>query len=825
MLAKAPAFTAVAVLTLALGIGANTAIFSAVDAELLRSLPIRDPQRLVVFKWTARRNPKLRGSNSFQSCPGDEPAHGCVFSYPMYRQFRKLNAVFSDVAAIGATTQFTLTGNGAAKNVGGELVSGNFFRTLGVHAMLGRTLDPSGNLPASAPVAVLSYGFWQGEFGGQTSAVGKTILLNQVPVTIVGVIARKFPGLSPGSAHDLWLPLSLERQLRIEWFGESSGKKPSLRAGDDVWWVYVLARLKPAESIAQAQTAADVSFRDRVLHGSKTLFRPKDAPALALMPAPEGVVGDRAGLYRPLMILMFAVGIILLVACANVAGLIVARAVARQNEMAIRLALGARCTQIFHQLLTESVLLSLSGGALGILLAYWSSRALGSFIAPVHLDWRVLAFTAAISLAAGIVFGLAPAVRGTRVSLVPALKEGAGATRTGVGHAGRGWLNVGNGLVVAQVALSVVALAGAGLLVRTLKNLEGIRPGFDTQNLLLFGIDPRLQGYSNAQCQSLYMELQRRLSELPGVASATYSYDTLLAGDLWRTSFQVVGGARKQRGLTDGLAVGPKFAETMGIPLLAGRTFAASDFAPSLSPRPVMVNQSFAREFFGHADPVGGMLAGFDTCDPDCEIVGVVGDARYQTLRRTIHPTVYVPQEAGSTHFEVRTAGNPRALVPAVRGVVGQIDGNLPVYGIRTQRQMVRIWLSQPRRIARLSGFFAVLALLLACIGLCGLLSFEVSRRTREIGIRMALGAQRRDVLRLVVGQGIVLALVGTGIGIATSLGMTRYLGSLLYGVSATDPWTFAGVAVLLTVVALVACYIPARKATRTDPTASLRNE
>ncbi|MGB6875023.1 MAG: FtsX-like permease family protein [Candidatus Acidiferrales bacterium] len=577
----------------------------------------------------------------------------------------------------------------------------------------------------------------------------------------------------------------------------------------------------------RAQSVVSVLFQNDLAQNAPQLFKPADAPRIVLIPASQAIVGVRERLAEPLLVLLFAVGTILLIACANIAGLVLARSARRAKEMSVRLALGASHSRIVRQVLTENVLLSLSGGLLGILLAYWGTSSLVAFMSTgglwpsvlqVHPDAKILGFAAAASLLTGILFGLAPASRIFRVELTSALKESSGASGSIEHRAGRRW-SLGSALVVAQIALSALALVGAGLLVRTLENLKGIDVGFDTRNILTFGIDPTLNGYSGPQIQSFYNQLRDRINAIPGVLSSTYSYDALLSGNRWRSSFHLADGTK---GVTEGLAVGPDFVATMGIPLLSGRALKLPDFDPTLNPLPVLVNQSFAKRFFGDQNPLGQHLT--DLCrESVCEVVGLVGDAKYESLRKPLGPVVYVPQRPSSTIFEIHTAGNPVSIVPAIREAVGKLDANLPVYGIRTQADQLDQILFQNRLIARLSSFFGLLALLLASIGVYGLLSYEVVCRTREIGIRVALGAQRRDVLRLVVGRGILLTTVGLLLGVALAAALTRFLASLLYGVSGTDPLTFAGVAALLIFVALAACYVPARRAMRVEPIKALR--
>ena len=838
MLRKSPGFTAVAVITLALGIGANTAIFSLTDAALLRSLPVRDPQRLVVFQWTAHRSPNLKGHYSYMSCPALDASatgeHGCWFSYPMFRQFQSNQDAFSAVAGLCGNVGLNLRGNGPATFVQGEMVSGNYFDTLGIGAALGRTFGPSDDTSGAPPVAVLSYGYWQSAFGGDPAAVGKTVWLNNVPVTIVGVAAKAFPSLDPARVRSLWLPLSVSPQIGLDLFGSVSGDHPSLGAGDDVWWVYLVARLKEGMSIGQAQAAAGALFHNDVLDQSKEFFKSEDAPRLVLMPAPQAISGLREQFSTPLTILMTAVGMVLLVACANVAGLMLARSSTRQKEFAVRFALGAGRAKIVGQLLTESLLLSLGGGAGGILLAYWSVQSLVAFMSrgglwpshlAVHLDLRVLVFALAASVLTGIFFGLAPAFRGTRLDLTPALKESTSALAAGASP--RRWLNLGSGLVVAQVALAILALSGAGLLVRTLENLKSVNPGFDTRNILLFRLEPSLNGYSGERSKNLYSELLARLQAIPGVLSATYSFDDLLSGNAWTTSFGIEGESHNTALSTLGLKAGPRYFETMGIPLMTGRLFTLQDYSlpPDTTWEPAVINEAFARTFFKDQNPLGRRITGVGHQGTSREIVGVVGDTKFLNVRSEMAPTLFVPAGGGEAVFEVRTAANPRTIMPEVRSAIGQLDSNLPLFSVRTETEQIDRSFFQERLIARLSSFFGALSLLLACIGLYGLLSYEVGRKTREIGVRMALGARPGNVLRLIVRQGIGLSAVGTILGLLGALGATRYIASLLYGVRPYDPATFAAVALLLVLVAFTACLIPARRAMRVDPMVALRYE
>ncbi len=940
MLRKSPGFAAVAILTLALGIGANTAIFSLIDAVMLRALPVENPSQLVLLKWSARNAPNTHGYMSWGDCPTDmrrgaENPSGCSFSEPMFREIVQAN-VFSGTAAFANAGRLSLTGNGPATVINGQLVSGDFFRTMGLKAAIGRLLDTADDTPSAAPVAVLNYGYWQSAFGGSRDVAGRTIELNSVPFTIIGVTEQRFTGITPGSDYDVWLPLSDGQRI-----GTSGPFLWRDRQADvAMWWLAIIGRLKPETPLTHAQAVVSGLFRNEMLHGSVPLFHggemgaapapptrvptggnvtvrremvgvggaapaarnapasmparlqpgpgngpmpqsagnrpiimpapqgaapasgprasemargpntlsmPADNPEIKLAPAQSGLTGSRTRYSDPLYVLMLAVGIILLIACANVAGLMLARAAARQKEMAVRLALGAGRTRVVRQLLTESVMLSVLGGTLGILFAYWGAHAIISFVSSnqarplgfaTGIDLRVLGFTIAVSLITGILFGMAPAFRSMRVNLTPALKEGEGSS-TSWGRGGGKWFSMSNALVVAQVALAMVVLVGAGLLVRTLANLRSIDVGFDSHNILIFGIDPTLVGYKGPQVDAFYRDLQGRLSETPGVKSASYSMGPLLSGGLMITSFHWPGKPQDQEFEADALGVGPNFFETLHIPFLSGRGFNASDFklsasnsgaTPTSAPTPVIVNHAFVQKYLGKEYPLGkrfGESAGDANgpASPGYEIIGVVRDAKYSDLRREIHAMMYHPQNFGGASFELRTAADPRAILPAMREIVAQVNTNLPLFDVKTESEQIDRLLFQERLVARLSGFFSLLALVLACVGLYGLLSYEVSRRTREIGIRMALGALPESILKLVLRQGIVLAIGGAVVGIGVALAVTRYLASMLYNVHTNDPVTMIAVATLLTLVALAACYIPARRATHVDPIVALRYE
>lgn len=852
MLRKSPGFTAIAVLTLAFGIGANTAIFSLIDGVMLRTMPVKDPSQIVMLRWQAHHFSLNGEYSAFGDClNGDSNGDrvGCSFPIPLFEQFRAQVNAFSDVTAFAGPAGLKLSGNGVEGNVAGEIVAGNYFSALGVNAIIGRTIAPGDDSLNASPVAVLSYAFWQSTFGGSPSVLGRTIELNDVPFTIVGVAEPSFTNLTPGKTQDLWMPLHIFPRLQVSWGQNIDG------LGN--WWLVVLGRMKRGFSVEQAQAATTVVFRNVALHGGQPMAKEADNPRIVLLRAQDGLTGKRGSYSQQLYFLMIAVGLVLLIACANVAGLLLARGASRQREMAVRLALGARRARIWRQLLTESVLLSLTGGALGILFAYWCVRIVIAFLAAgssrgfpftITPDWRVLLFVLAASVLTGIFFGLAPAFRSTRLDLTPALKD----TMSSGLHRTRK-LNLGSLLVVAQVGLSVVVVIGAGLLVRTLENLRNMNTGFDTRNLLLFTIDPTPFGYNQSQVQNLYRDLSRRLAAVPGVVSVSYSSEALLSESSWVSNVTIIGQPATVN--TDMLAVGPNFLPTMKIPLLQGRSFTPADFAQTeqasvtgtkvsannqrtagVAPAPVLVNREFVHEYLSDRNPIGVLISrGEDsqtrdggtggTEAADWQIVGVIGDTKYSDLRRTIRPEICVPVVTGRGSFEVRTAANPTALLSVVRDTVNKVNSDLEVFGFRTQTEQIDLLLSQEHLVAQMSSVFGLLALCLACMGLYGLLSYEVARGTREIGIRIALGAQTTGVLRLIVCRGIVLALVGAAAGIAAAVAVTRFMASMLYGIRPSDPLTILGAAVLLVLVALLACYIPARRAMRVDPMVALRYE
>ena len=836
MLSKAPAFTFVAVLSLALGIGANTALFSLVDAVLLKKLPVAEPEQLVLFNWMAGdsfRLPYLSGYEDRDKATGLRISTS--FSYPAFARLREQNQSFTELFAFTGIERLNVQADAQqAEITSGQIVSGNYYAGLGVKPLIGRTITDDDDKPTASPVVVVNYRYWQRRFGLDPSIVGRQINVNNIACTIIGVTPREFDGtLQIGESPDLSLPMALEPQLMA-----NSG---SVLDKADSWWLQMMGRLKPGVSLEQAQASLEAAFRQSALEMEAALPPPgqgqpqrleeTDVPRLRLSSGSQGLNEERAERQKSLWLLMGVVGLVLLIACANVANLLLARAEGRRKEIGVRLALGASRWRLVRQLLTESLLLAGLGGIAGTLFAMWGKDVLlilrpwgdDAMNIDLKLDWRVLFFTLALSLLTGMLFGLAPALRATRVSLTTALKDS-------VKGAGGGTVRslLTKSLVVAQVAMSLLLLVGAGLFIRTLHNLQKVDAGFNQQNLLLFRVDPRLNGYEKERLTNLYRQMFDRIEAVPGVRSATFSRSALLSGSRSTSSIYLPGaevqvGVRK---LTHRHTVRANFFETMEIPILLGRSLSPQD--DGRAPRVVVINQAFAERYFPNENPVGKRFGFSPEKTGDIEIVGVARDAKYANLRDETPPTVYLSylqETPGQMNFEVRTAGDPAALVPAIRQAVSEVDNNVALFDIRTQVEQVNELLAQEHLFTTLLSFFGLLALLLATIGIYGVMAYSVAQRTHEIGIRMALGAQSHDILRMVVSQGMILALVGASVGLAGAFYLTRLMSSLLFGVTATDPLTFIGVALVLAAAALLACFIPARRAARVDPMVALRYE
>ncbi|MGH9451104.1 MAG: ABC transporter permease, partial [Terriglobia bacterium] len=682
--------------------------------------------------------------------------------------------------------------------------------------------------------AVISYGYWERGFGRSRSVIGKAVSIDRVPFTIVGVAPPEFFGVEPGTRLEIWVPITTAHAILPDWGDPGQ----SLFAERNNWWVLIMGRLKPGVTGQQARAAMSVLFTQSMTTGLNPTPKSQLLPQLETSSASKGLNELRKEFSKPLWILMALVGLVLLIACANVANLLLAKSAARQKEIAVRLAIGASRLRLIRQLLTESVLLAAMGGACGILLAFWGTHILLALIASgreslfldVHPDGMILAFTAAVSLVTGILFGLAPALRATHVDITPALKENAGSAPANRGAKSK----LGRALVVAQVAASLLLLIGAGLFVRTLENLENQNLGFNRHNLLLFGIGPGRTGYEGERLANLYKELLLRIQALPGVESASLSERGLIGAGETIDGITIEGYTPKSASDNQVKAwvnaVGPQFFKTTGIKLLLGRGVGAID--TENSPKIAVVNEALARQVFGNGSPIGRRFAFGKpkSAADEFTIAGLVQNAKYGELRNADPPTVYVPylqalSQAGAVYFEVRTHGNPLAMVPSLRQVVNNVDKNLPLFDIHTETEKIGESLMQERLFAQLSSFFGGLALLLACVGLYGVLSYSVARRTNEIGIRMALGAQRGDILWMVLRETLLLIGIGVAIGVPCALAASKLVSRMLFGLKSTDPVTIGIATAVMLAVAVLAGYLPARRASRVDPLVALRYE
>jgi predicted permease len=839
ILAKSPGFTAVAALSLALGIGANTSIFTLIDAVLLKTLPVREPERLVTFFWAAKDWPEAAKSMTGSSWRDAGKSTGTSLSYPAFEQIRARNTTLSAVFAFAGIGRATVAVDGQAAHANGQMVSADYFTGLGLQPAAGRFLTTDDDKEGAPGVAVISYAYWQRRFGGDAAAVGKAVTVNGTPFTVVGVTPPEFFGLSPGEAIEVSVPLATQPLVAPRFMGGDAGifKKP------DRWWVILMGRLKPGVTRAQALAELDVIFRQAALEGfTPPTDRPANNPWLELQPGGNGLDSLRRQFSKPLSILMAVVGVVLLIACANVANLLLARAAARQREIAVRLSIGTTRARLVLQLLTEGVLLALLGTLLGIGFAYWGTQVLvgwltrggNRLVLDLAPDLRVLAFTVGACGLTALLFGLAPALRASRVDMMTVLRESAG----GQGG-GRLRLGLAKGLVVAQVALSLVLLAGAGLFVRTLLNLRGQEVGFAQDNLLQFGINPTQAGYSGARLADFYQRMHERILAVPGVAGTTMSLIPLLSNGSRTSGVKIEGmpapTVRQQQAGTFStrvLTVGPKFFETMKIPVWLGRDFTPGD--DEKAPKVAIVNQTFARRFYGVDDAVGKRFGWMRSEQTDFEIVGIAKDARYESLRRDIQPTIYLPIRqdlAGlsSLNFYVRGKSDPRRLIASVRAAVEELDRNLPLFNVRTLEEQIDELLLQERLFAKLTTFFGAIALLLACVGLYGILSYAVAKRTGEIGIRMALGAARSDIVSMVLRETLLLIGVGAVIGMPAAWGAAKSASSaisgMLFQLDPTDAVTIVGGAIVMAACAAVAGFLPARRASGVDPMVALRCE
>jgi predicted permease len=820
MMRKNPGFTAVAVLTLALGIGANTASFSLVNAILLRSLPVRNPQELRVINWQGNIHPNRPSYCRLTETQGGEKA-GNVFNYPTYCEFRDRCDRLAEVFAFSEFTQLkpmAVTTRGEASVACGLMVSGNFFESLGVTLLLGQTITPDNDRAQAAPVAVISYASWQRHFGLDPKVIGETVTLNKNTFTIIGVLPQSFLGPVAGCRSDFYVPLASQPQMR-----------PDCPLGSsDHWWVQVMARLKPGVEDQQALASLDVMFA-QTAQGYFVVGSEK-APRFRMMleDGRGGPLAPRHDLGKLLSLLTGLVLMVLLATCVNLGGLLLARGAMRQHELSVRAAVGAGRWRLTRQLLAEYLLLALAGAGLGWLLAACGKAALLRFLWPSHVtlnlqnDVRVFAFTLAVAVATAFLFGLIPAILSTRANPIVCMKarSALGAPRLGLGKV----------VVSIQVGLSLILLVGAGLFARTLVNLYRVETGFDTRNLLVFDLDVPAAGYQGRPLLDFYEQARTAIAALPGVQSVAHSNIRLLSGWMNNTMARVPGAADSHGSELPVLAlsVSDSFLSTMGIPLLLGRDFTAMD--NEAAPRVVLVNQTLARKAFPNDNPVGKFLSVSSDKYQNCQIAGVFGDIAYASLKKGTEPMVFFPyrqraDSIGTAHYEARTALDPLTLVPVIRKAVANLDSNIPLADIKTQAIQLDESIAQERCFGFLISGMALLAVLLSCIGLYGLTAYNVARRKSEIGIRMALGATPQNAAWLILREALLLAAFGVAIGVPAALTLTRFVQSQLYGVKPNDPFTIISTGMVLVAVAILAAWIPARRAAKTEPMTALRSE
>lgn len=839
---KNPAFTTLAALSLALGIGANTAIYSFMDAVMMRWLPVRDPGSLALLQWHTKDR---EGDSVVENVSGhfdDDPKLGLVagiFPYPALDELRKSANLFSALFAYYPSRVLTVRIGSGAEVAKGEYVSGDFFRGLGIAPEAGRLIVADDDR-IGTDVVVVSYGFAQRHFGDAARAPGQKIFLNNLPFTIAGVTPPGFYGVDSGSAPEFYLPLHADVAL-----DPGDGASQTRYLDRHYYWVEIMGRLRPGVTLKQAQAQMGPVFQNWVASTAENDAQRAELPQLLLSGGARGVDRLRRNFEEPLFILMAMVALILAIACANIANLLLARATARRREMAVRLSIGAGRWRVIRQLLTESVLLASLGGAAGVLVAYWSVPVLramlasgSSFILRAELNGHVLAATAALTMITGVLFGLAPALQATRVEMMPVLKQLRSA------EARRSWLPVSLSqiLVIAQIAISLVLVAAAGLFVRTLSKLQSLDVGFTRENVLVFQLNAKQAGHRPGELLSFYRGLEQRFSRIPGVISVAEADSPLIGDGAWGWAVVPAGKPKPQHAPsghgsfggwknTHTLQADAHFFSTMKIPLIAGRGFDDRDRAGSA---PVaIVNEAWVKANLARRRVVGERVVSFGLDDKpvQMEVIGVAKNALYNRIEENFPATVYLPldQNLGAPveemTFFLRTSGDALKYASAVRQIVHETDARIPVTNIATQEQRIEKEIGDDILFAWLSAGFALLALSIACVGLYGMMSYVVARRTGEIGIRMALGAAPGRVLSMIMRQVATLAAVGLAMGLPVAFGASRLVGSLLYGVKPADPASIVTAVVTIVIAAIAAGYVPARRASRIDPLVALRHE
>lgn len=809
---KSPGFTAVAIVSLALGIGANTAIFSLINGVLLKSLPVRDPHQLRVINWACFGHGLNNFSGNISRTKSGQNYSGS-FPYPTYCDFRDQAAGFSEVFAFAELYNMTVLANGTAFNAGGLMVSGNFFKGYGAGTLIGRPILPRDDQPDAEPVAVITYRAWERRFGLDPNILGQTVIMNKSGFTVVGVLPRRYAGPPAGDLADFYVPMAAQPQLQPGY----------PLASRNHWWLEIMGRLSPEANESQARASLEVLL-DQTLAVSTTKL---EQPNILLEDGSHGPLIRRRYAAQPLWALQGVVGLVLLIACANMAGMLLARGAARRHEMTVRAAIGAGRWRLLRQSLVESLTLSLVAATCGLVVSSWIKTGIVGFITGalgdvrfnLTIDARVLLFTLGAAIVTTLLFGFLPALRVSSVNPAAGLKSARlrGASRARLGKV----------LVAMQVGLSLLLVAGTGLLVRSLINLKNIDPGFDTENLLVFRLNAGDAGYNETKRVDYYETVSRSIAAIPGVNSVGFSDMTLLGGGISASDFTLPERPTNpdEHLFAHLLAVSNTFFSTMRIPLLRGRAFTAMD-TPTSS-KVMAVNDIFAQSFFPNANPLGHYVKMRGSSE-EYQIIGVCGDTKYQSVRGEIKPTIYYAygqNPAGSVSFEVRTVLPELSLAPAIRKVVSSLDESIPIQELTTQTDLFNRSIIMERLYTTLCGSLALLAVVLACIGLYGLLAYHVAQRTGEIGIRLALGARPQDVARPILRQAVLLAAIGVAVATPITLALSRVMRSVVYGIKPHDPLTMMAAAVLMIVVAAMAAWIPARRAARIDPLAALRYE